>query len=101
MRSTFVRAVAVLLVAVAATACTKTLKTDQLEPQLASQLDAQLGTTGTTVSCPSGIKAEAGGSFDCTATLKDGSTLTINVKQDDASGHVSWTVAGALPSPSP
>jgi hypothetical protein len=100
MRSRLARTVAVLFLAIAAAACSKTLKTDQLEPQLKSQLETQLNTTGVSVSCPTGIKAETGGKFDCTATLSDGTTLTINVTQSDASGHVTWSVAGASPSPS-
>ena len=102
MRPMVVRATAVLCLAVAASGCSllpKHLDTDGLESTLESQLDTQYGTTGTTVSCPTGIRAEAGGTFDCTATLGDGTKLTIHVTQDDADGHVTWKAAGASPSP--
>jgi len=103
MRSTLAAATAVVCLALLATGCSllpKHLDTKGLEPTLASQLDSQLGTTGTTVSCPTGIKAEAGGTFDCTATLKDGSTITLHVTQVNADGQVTWKAASASPAPS-
>ena len=42
-----------------------------LETQLENQLNTQLKTTGITVDCPSDVKAEAGGQFDCTGTIPD------------------------------
>ena len=47
-----------------------------LETQLENQLNTQLKTTGITVDCPSDVKAEAGGKFDCTATIPDAGTAT-------------------------
>jgi uncharacterized protein DUF4333 len=79
----------------------KHLDTKGLEPTLASQLDSQFNTTGTTVSCPTGVKAEAGETFDCTATFTDGTTVTIRVTQVNADGQVTWKAVGASPSPSP
>ena len=67
MRSMFARAAVLVCVAVAATACSKSLDTDGLETTLASQLNAKLNRTGITVDCPNDIKAESGGQFDCTA----------------------------------
>ena len=58
-------------VAVAAVACSKSLDMGGLETQLENQLNTQLKTTGITVDCPSDVKAEAGGKFDCTATIPD------------------------------
>ena len=100
MRSRSARTAMVFVLATLAVACTKTLKIDQLEPQLESQLDAQLTTTGVTVSCSSDVKAQTGATFDCTATLPNGDTITIRVTQKDDNGNVSWTVVDASTSAS-
>lgn len=101
MRSRLARAAAIACLAIFASACTKTLKIDQLQTQLASQLDGKLNTSGISVACPSKVDAKAGNTFDCTATLANGDTLTIKVTQADASGHVTWALTGAAtPSPS-
>jgi Domain of unknown function (DUF4333) len=42
------------------------------------------------VRCPEKIKAEAGGTFVCTATV-DQQPVTYNVRQDDAKGHLTIT----------
>ena len=105
MRPKLARAAVVLCFAAAASGCSllpKHLDTKGLEPDLASQYDDQFGTTGTTVSCPTGIKAETGGTFDCTATLSDGSTVTLHITQKNADGEVAWKPVGAsTPTPSP
>lgn len=95
-------AVAALLLAIATAACSKTLDTKGLEPTLARQLEAAYDLTGVTVSCPTGIKAKAGSTFECTAALPQGGTLTLRVTQDDANGKVTWrTVGASTPTPSP
>ena len=99
------RVVAVACLAFFATACSvllpKHLDTKGLEPNLAQQFDAQFSVTGVTVVCPSGIKAEAGGTFQCTATLTTGDTVTLLVTQVDANGQVNWKPVGAsTPTPS-
>jgi hypothetical protein len=102
MRPKLARVASLAFLAVATSACTKTLDTKGLEPTLAGQFDEQFGTTGTTVSCPTGIKAETGGTFDCTATLSDGSTVTLHITQKNADGEVQWKSVGAsTPTPSP
>ncbi len=99
MRSTLARAAVVLSIAIIATACNKTLKMGDLETTLGSQLNDKLSTTGITVQCPDSVKAEAGGTFECTGTLTTGDTLTIKVTQTDSSGHVTWVVVGATTGP--
>lgn len=99
MRTRFVRAAVLLCVAVVAVACSKTLKSDQLETQLSDQLNTQLKTSGITVDCPSDIKAESGGEFDCTGTVPSSGTVTIHVTQTDDSGHVTWEVTGVATGP--
>jgi hypothetical protein len=70
-----------------------TLKIDDLETEIASQLNTQLGITGNTVSCPDDdVKAEPGATFECTATLSTGDIVTIKVKQTDGDGNVNWTL---------
>ena len=101
MRSRSAHVALLLVLAVAAAACSKTLKIDELEPQLANQLNTQLETTGITVDCPSDVKAETGATFECTATLPNGDTITIDVTQKDDNGNVAWKVVDASPSASP
>jgi hypothetical protein len=100
MRSRFARAAVLLCVAAAAVACSKSLDTGGLETTLGDQLNAKLGTTGITVDCPTDIKAESGGEFDCTGTVPSQGTLTIHVTQTDSTGHVTWEVTGAATGPS-
>jgi hypothetical protein len=97
----FVLVVAAALVAVAAVACTKELDTDDLESRLSDQVRQQIGTEVTSVDCPSDIKVEAGGTFECDATERSGATFTIRVVQTDDDGHVTWDIVNASPSPSP
>jgi hypothetical protein len=99
MRSWLVRVAVVLYLAIVATACSKTLKMGDLETTLGSQLNSKLQTTGITVKCPDSVKAEAGGTFECTGTLTTGDTLTLKVTQTDSSGTVTWVVAGASTGP--
>ncbi len=100
MRSMFVRAAVLVCVAVAATACSKSLDTGGLETTLASQLNDKLNRTGITVDCPNDIKAESGGQFDCTGTVPSEGTLTVHVTQTDSKGHVTWEVTDVATGPS-
>jgi uncharacterized protein DUF4333 len=99
MRSTFARAAVMLCIAVAAVACSKSLDVGGLETQLESQLNAKLKTTGITVNCPSDIKAESGGEFDCTGTVPGSGTITVHVTQTDSDGHVTWEVTAVATGP--
>lgn len=102
-RRTLVSAL-LLLVASTAVGCSlipKDLDMGGLEAQLASQLNTDLETTGTTVSCPDDVKAETGEVFDCTATLATGETILLRLTQTDRDGHVTYVfVDPATPSPS-
>lgn len=71
--------------------CSKTLNTDDVEGQISSGLTEQVGGEFT-VDCPADPPAEAGGTFECTATSAEGQTATITVTQDDAEGNLSWEV---------
>jgi hypothetical protein len=100
VRPTLVRALVVVALAVA-TSCTKPLDTSHLETTLTQQLEADTGTTGLTVSCPTDAKVQTGGTFQCTATKSGSATLTIDVTQTDDKGNVTWKVAGASTSARP
>ena len=99
MRSRFARAAVLLCIAAAAVACSKSLDMGGLETQLGNQLSTKLDTPGITVDCPTDVKAESGGEFDCTGTVPDAGTITIHVTQTDDSGHVTWEVVGVTTGP--
>jgi Domain of unknown function (DUF4333) len=93
-----VRGARVLLVAIVllAGACsrTKTLDGSGLERQIATDMQTNLQLEGVTVSCPGDIEAAAGGTFTCTATDADGTSMTIQGTQTDDQGRVTYKVAG-------
>jgi Domain of unknown function (DUF4333) len=99
MRSRSIRLAAVVMLAVAAAACTKTLDTDGLETELQSQIQEQTQSTISSVDCPADVEVETGGTFDCTAEQESGATLTIRVTQSDDQGNVEWTVVDATGDP--
>jgi hypothetical protein len=89
---------AVLVVAMLAIAggCTrtKTLDGQGLDETLANDLSQKLNVQGFTVSCPDDVPAEAGGTFQCTATNPDGTQITLQVTQTDDQGNVTYEVTG-------
>jgi hypothetical protein len=64
---------------------------DSARLETAIQEEIEKSVTGATaeVSCPDDIKAEAGSTFDCTATV-NGQQATIVVTQKDGDGNVSF-----------
>jgi Domain of unknown function (DUF4333) len=95
MRSRPARAVTLMLLAIAATACSKTLDTEGLEVELKSQIEEQTEGTITSVDCPADVEAKAGESFECSAEEGSGATFTIRVTQRDGEGNVDWEVVDA------
>ena len=95
MRSRLVRSVGVLALILVAAACSKTLDSTELEGTLKDQLETQLDVTGLTVECPDDIEAEAGDTFECSATGTDGSAVTISVTQTDDEGNLTWEITDA------
>jgi Domain of unknown function (DUF4333) len=93
-----VRGARVLLVAIVllAGACsrTKTLDGTQLEQQIATDMQTHLQLEGVTVSCRDDIEVATGGTFTCTATDADGTSMTIQGTQTDDQGKVTYKVAG-------
>jgi len=96
MRSRSVRKLAaVVVLAIAAAACTKTLDTDGLEGELKRQIEQQTDSTITSVDCPADVEVQAGESFECTAEEESGTTFTLTVTQRDDQGNVDWEVTDA------
>ncbi len=85
------RVVVVTLAAAALfSSCTKMLDTSKLQTQIKSGIEQQTSVTVKTVDCPGDVKIKAGGSFECTVTLSDGSTHKVRVTQNDDKGNVHW-----------
>jgi len=97
MRPKLVSLAAATALVFIAVACTPDLDTEGLEPMLKEQVQRQTGTTITSIDCPSDVKAEAGGTFECTAQETSGATFTIKVVQTDDQGHVTWEIKSASP----
>ena len=71
--------------------CSSTLSQTDVQDKLAAGLSEQYGGSYA-VTCPSDLTPQAGGTFTCDATNSaDGSSVTINVSQDDDQGNLSWT----------
>ena len=73
----------------------KTLDGNGLEETLRPKVEQQLGTQGITVDCPDDEPAQAGATFQCTATSAAGKTMTIEITQTDDKGNVTYKVVGA------
>jgi hypothetical protein len=86
--------VAVACVALLGAACSSTLDTDGLEDQIRSLLEDRGGQTVTTVDCPADIEAEAGTTFECSATGEDVEWV-VRVTQTDDQGNVEIEIVGA------
>ncbi|TMK38600.1 MAG: DUF4333 domain-containing protein [Actinobacteria bacterium] len=72
----------------AATGCQTTIDQGKAE-NLVKKLDAQVpGPRAQKVTCPSGVKAKAGGTFTCTLTYANGEEAQASVHMTDSSGHV-------------
>ncbi len=89
------RVPALVAFALISASCSRPLDTGGLESDLKTQIEDKLGAQALTVSCPDGVKAEAGSSFTCEASDPTGATMVITVTQTDDQGHVTWTVTGA------
>ncbi len=83
---------------VGACASSATLRSTDIEQQIADALSTQVGGRFS-VTCPTGIVAEAGASLTC-SVLDDtgGTSVSVTVVTDDDQGHYTWRVDG-VPSP--
>ncbi len=68
------------------------LDTAELEAQIAAELERQTGVTPSSVDCPADVPAEEGGTFRCTVTADDGSSIGLTVTQTDDQGSIDWEV---------
>ena len=92
--------VTLLLIAMGISACSFSvsvgggddLNTNNLEREIATELEQQTGVKAEDVSCPDDIKIEKDHTFQCTATADDGSRAEIEVEQLDDESNVHWQV---------
>lgn len=89
------RVVLLALGLVLLTACSKTIDRDRLAQSIQQDVIKQGGVSLKTVTCPKGIKPEAGKAFECLGETDTGYTFTIPVKQKDDQGNVIWDVPNA------
>lgn len=66
-----------------------TLNTEKLQTAVQAEIVKVVPNATADVSCPTGVKAESGATFDCTATV-NGQQATIKVTQKDADGNVNF-----------
>ncbi len=91
-RSVVRRVVAVLFLVVLATGCAKRLDTVGLQADLKNGIEIQQQVAHVTVTCPPDVPVGQGRSFACTAVADSGSTFTIEIKQIDDNGNVTWEI---------
>ena len=87
----FVRWIALLTLALGAASCSRSLDKTSLESSIETQLESKGGISDVTVTCPGDIKAQAGGTFTCTAAAQ-GETVTLQVTQTDDQGNVTFKI---------
>lgn len=69
-----------------------TLNAEELESEIAPEVEQQTGTRNVSVSCPDDIEAQEGGEFECDLSAPGGITAKVAVTQEDDDGNVSWRV---------
>ena len=76
------------------TACGSTVDTAELEQEIKTQLEDQVGEALESVDCPDDINGDEGNSFRCTLTDQNGETLDVNGTFTDNEGSFEVEVAG-------
>ena len=76
--------------ALAATACSKSLNTDNAESFIRTELAKQGETEVASVDCPD-REAKSGDTFTCTAHAPDGTRMTVDVTQTSDDGRITFT----------
>ena len=69
---------------------TRTVQPESVQQEIVRITQTAVGVVPADVTCPAEIRAEAGGTFACTATV-DGQPVTYNVRQDDDQGQLTIT----------
>jgi hypothetical protein len=84
------------LAAVAIAACggyDKGQAEGEIQDKLSSQVEQAVGSPITSVSCPDDVELKSGETFDCTATLENGSELTVNSEITDDDGNATFNIS--------
>jgi hypothetical protein len=78
----------VLLAAIVLAGCATTIDNKKAESFITKRIEAKTDVQVKSVSCPTGLTAKAGDTFDCTVTRDDGSTAKAKVTEKDDKGNV-------------
>lgn len=78
-----------VLAALAVSGCAKEIDAAKAEKFISKTVAAQVGAELKSVSCPSGLTAKKGETFECTVTGTDGTTGKTEVTEKDDQGNVS------------
>jgi hypothetical protein len=68
----------------------RTVEPESVQQEIVRITQTAVGVVPADVTCPGEIRAQAGGTFACTATV-DGQPVTYDVRQDDDQGHLTIT----------
>ena len=68
----------------------RTVQPESVQQEIVRITQTAVGVVPADVMCPAEIRAQAGGTFACTATV-DGQPVTYDVRQDDDQGHLTIT----------
>ncbi len=85
----------VMLCLLTLTACNFGFDSKKVGESIQKDIVKNGGTSLKTVTCPGGIKPEAGKTFECVGEMDNGYTFTIVVQQQDNKGTVAWDVPQA------
>ena len=86
--------IAAAAVALLLAACSSTVDSAELEEEIKTQLETQVGEELESVDCPEDISADEGDTFTCTLTDRNDTTLDVNGTFTDADGNFEVEVAG-------
>jgi hypothetical protein len=78
----------VLLSAIVLAGCATEIDDKKAEKFIAGRVEDQAGASVKSVSCPGGLTAKKGKTFECTVTGDDGTTGKVNVTEKDDKGNV-------------
>lgn len=71
------------------------LNHQKLADQIKQEITSNGGTSVKAITCPSGIKPEAGKNFECVGEMDNGYTFTIAIQQQDDQGNLTWDIPHA------
>ena len=68
------------------------LDTDELEREIAPEVERKTGTEDVKVDCPDDVDEKKGEDFQCDLSAAGGVKAKVDVKQVDDDGNVAWEV---------